>query len=169
MLWEICVAFTTILLFFSFSSLVRFWYLLWDFFIVFLCFFVDIYLIIFYLLDIFIYMITNIKNYKKNTIKDGFIGTLKTSLLNFNFVEIYEIYKVLVLFKNHLNYLQYRNFEWFFRSIIDFFFWAGQKKMIWKNLRKIIQKLLLIFCMLKKKKCTLFIFWNITQIVKTKL
>ena len=75
-------------------------------------------------------MITNIKKYKKNTIKDGFIGTLKTSLLNFNFVEIYEIYKVLVLFKNHLNYLQYRNFEWFFRSIIDFFFWAGQKKMI---------------------------------------
>ena len=33
---------------------------------------------------------------------------------------------MLVLLKNHLNYLQYRNFEWFLRSIIDFFFWAGK-------------------------------------------
>ena len=30
---------------------------------------------------------------------------LRMSLLNFNFVMIYIIHKILVLFKNHLNYL----------------------------------------------------------------
>ena len=31
---------------------------------------------------------------------------LKISLLNFNFAMIYIIHKILVLFKNHLNYLK---------------------------------------------------------------
>ena len=43
---------------------------------------------------------------------------LKMSLLNFNFVMIHTIYKILVLIKNHLNYL----FECFLRSIRDFYF-----------------------------------------------
>ena len=37
---------------------------------------------------------------------------LKMSLLNFSFVMIYIIHKMLVLLKNHLNFL---------RSIVDFF------------------------------------------------
>ena len=37
---------------------------------------------------------------------------LKMSLLNFNFVMIQTIYKILVLIKNHLNYL----FECFFKK-----------------------------------------------------
>ena len=38
---------------------------------------------------------------------------LKMSLLNFNFVMIYIIHKMLVLLKNHLNYLKYSIFECF--------------------------------------------------------
>ena len=42
------------------------------------------------------------KNYKKiNLLKD-----LKMSLLNFSFAMIYIIYKMLVLLKNHLNFLK---------------------------------------------------------------
>ena len=42
------------------------------------------------------------KNYKKiNLLKD-----LKMPLLNFSFAMIYIIYKLLVLFKNHLNFLK---------------------------------------------------------------
>ena len=42
------------------------------------------------------------KNYKKiNLLKD-----LKMSLLNFSFAMIYIIYKLLVLLKNHLNFLK---------------------------------------------------------------
>ena len=45
---------------------------------------------------------------------------LKMSLLIFSFVMINIIHKMLVLFKNHLNYLS--TFEYFLRSIIDSFF-----------------------------------------------
>ena len=38
---------------------------------------------------------------------------LKMSLLNCNFVMIYIIHKMLVLFKNHLNYLKVSIFKWF--------------------------------------------------------
>ena len=38
---------------------------------------------------------------------------LKISLLNFNFVMIYIIYKMLVLLKNHLNYRIYNTFKCF--------------------------------------------------------
>ena len=44
-----------------------------------------------------------------------------------------------------------------------------QKKMIGKSLRKINKQLLLMFCMLKRKKYILPMFQNITQIVKVKL
>ena len=45
----------------------------------------------------------------------------RISLLNFNFVMIYIIHKILVLLKNHLNHLKDNIFESFSRSIIDFF------------------------------------------------
>ena len=44
------------------------------------------------------------------------------SLLNFSFAMIYIIHKMLVLLKNNLNYLKDSIFEWFLKSIIDFYF-----------------------------------------------
>ena len=44
---------------------------------------------------------------------------LKMSLLSFNFVMIYIIHKMLVLLKNHLNYLKYSIFDCFI-SIIKY-------------------------------------------------
>ena len=41
---------------------------------------------------------------------------LKMSLLNFSFVVIYIIHKMLVLLKNHLNYLNDNIFEWLFKE-----------------------------------------------------
>ena len=41
---------------------------------------------------------------------------LKMSLLNFNFVIIYKIYKTLVLLKNHLNYLKDKTLECFYKK-----------------------------------------------------
>ena len=41
---------------------------------------------------------------------------LKMSLLNFNFVMIYMIRKILVLLKNHLDYLKDSIFECFFKK-----------------------------------------------------
>ena len=41
---------------------------------------------------------------------------LKISLLNFNFDMIYIIHKILVLIKNHLNYLKDNIFEFFFKK-----------------------------------------------------
>ena len=46
---------------------------------------------------------------------------LKISLLNFNFVMIYIIDKVLVVLKNQLNYRKDNIFEGFLKTIIDFF------------------------------------------------
>ena len=40
------------------------------------------------------------------------------SLLSFNFVMIYIIHKMLVLLKNHLNYLKDSIFECFFKEYI---------------------------------------------------
>ena len=39
---------------------------------------------------------------------------LKASLLNFSFIVTYTIQKILVLIKNHLNYLEDNIFECFF-------------------------------------------------------
>ena len=47
---------------------------------------------------------------------------LKMSLLNFNFVMIYIIHKMLVLIKNNLNYLKDSIFKCFSRSITDLIF-----------------------------------------------
>ena len=44
------------------------------------------------------------------------------SLLNFNFVMIHIIHKILVLIKDRMNYLQDNIFECFLRSIINFYF-----------------------------------------------
>ena len=41
---------------------------------------------------------------------------LKASLLNFSFIMIYTIHKVLVLIKNHLNYLKDNIFKYFFKE-----------------------------------------------------
>ena len=54
------------------------------------------------------------KNYQKYLLED-----LRMPLLNFNFVMIYVIHKMLVLLKCY--YLKDTIFEWFLRSIIDFF------------------------------------------------
>ena len=43
-------------------------------------------------------------------------------LLNFNFVIIYIIHKILVFLKNHLNYLKDINFECFFNKYYSFLF-----------------------------------------------
>ena len=61
-----------------------------------------------------------------NLLKD-----LKISLLNFSFVRIYIIHKMLVLLKNHLNYLKDNIFKCFFKKynrllffLKKFFFFA---------------------------------------------
>ena len=51
-----------------------------------------------------------------------FLEDLKMSLLNFNFVMIYIIRIILVLLKNHLNYLEDSIFEWFFKEHNRHFF-----------------------------------------------
>ena len=47
---------------------------------------------------------------------------LKMSTLNFNFVRIYIIHKMLLLLKSHLNYLKDSIFECFFKKYNRFFF-----------------------------------------------
>ena len=42
------------------------------------------------------------------------------ALLNFNFILIYIIHKILGFLKNQLNYLKYSIFKYFLRSVIDF-------------------------------------------------
>ena len=41
---------------------------------------------------------------------------LRIVLVNFNFVMIFIIHKILLLIKNHLNYLKYNIFEFFFKK-----------------------------------------------------
>ena len=47
---------------------------------------------------------------------------LKMSLLNFNFIFIYIIYKTLVFLKNHLNYIKDSIFVSFMRFFLSNFF-----------------------------------------------
>ena len=47
---------------------------------------------------------------------------LKMLILNFSFVLIYIIHKMLVLLKNHMNYLKDNFLNAFLRSIVDFYF-----------------------------------------------
>ena len=56
------------------------------------------------------------KIYKKNYKKMDLLEALKMSLLNFNFVIIYIINKMLVLIKNNLNYLKNSIFECCFKE-----------------------------------------------------
>ena len=56
------------------------------------------------------------KKYKKNYKKMDLLEDLKMSLLNFSFVMIYIIHKILALLKNHLNYLKDNIFECFFKK-----------------------------------------------------
>ena len=56
----------------------------------------------------------------KKFIKMDLLKDLKVSLLNFNFVMIYIIHKMLILIKNNLNYLKIVFSIAFLRSIIDF-------------------------------------------------
>ena len=53
------------------------------------------------------------KNYKKMD--------LRISLLNFNFAMIYIIHKILVLIKNHMNYLKCNIFKCIFKKTFIFF------------------------------------------------
>ena len=52
------------------------------------------------------------KNYKKRNLLED----LRMPLFNVNFVMIYKIQKMLVLLKNHLNYLKDSIFECFFKK-----------------------------------------------------
>ena len=63
--------------------------------------------------------------YEKNILFQKIIKKLledlRTSLLNFKFVMIYIIHKMLVLCRNNLNFLNIIFWNAFLRSVIDFF------------------------------------------------
>ena len=63
-----------------------------------------------------LFYINEKKNYKNNLWKIDLLDYFKVSLLIFNFAMIYIIYKVLLLLKNHLNYLKDNIFECFFKK-----------------------------------------------------
>ena len=58
---------------------------------------------------------------------------LKVPLLNFSFVMIYIIHKMLVLLKNHLNYLKDNIFECFFEEYNRLFFFLKKNFFITYN------------------------------------
>ena len=70
-------------------------------------------------LDIFIH--TNIYIYK-------ILFLNKISFLNFKFVTVYIIHKILVLFKNHLNYLKDNIFKCFLKKYNRLFLFFFKKK-----------------------------------------
>ena len=70
----------------------------------------------------YIYEITNIKKFIKKIIQNEFTRRLGMSLLNVKFVMIHLIEKILVLIKNHINYLKDNIFECFFKKYNRFFF-----------------------------------------------
>ena len=57
-----------------------------------------------------------LEKFLKNLYKMDLLENLRMSLLNFNFVMIHIIHKILVLIKNHLNYLKDNIFECFFKK-----------------------------------------------------
>ena len=63
-----------------------------------------------------------LKKIIKKMSKMDLLEDLKMSLLNFNFAMVYMIHKILVLLKNHLNYLKDNISNCFLRSIINFYF-----------------------------------------------
>ena len=80
---------------------------------------------------------------------------LKISLLNFNFVMIYIIHKILVLLKNHLNYLKDSIFECFFKEYnrLSFFYPQALKTsyIAGGNLQSMKIKNFLYFSLIKKQ------------------
>ena len=64
---------------------------------------------------------------------------LKISLLNFNFVMIYIIHKILVMLKNHLNYLKDSIFECCFKEFNRLLFFIKKifsQHIMMENLEK---------------------------------
>ena len=51
------------------------------------------------------------RKFMKNLYKMDLLEDLRKLLLNFNFAIIHKTHKILVLFKNHLNYLKHNIFE----------------------------------------------------------
>ena len=70
----------------------------------------------------------------KKNIKD-LLKDLKMLLLNFCFLMVYIICKILVLLKNHLNYLEDNLFECFFKEALWFFILKKKKNWKMKNWR----------------------------------
>ena len=74
------------------------------------------------------------------------LENLGMSLLNFNFVMIYVIHKILVLLKNHLNYFKSSIYECFSKTLIDFYLFYRKaisstiynvgKSNVWKRKHK---------------------------------
>ena len=62
---------------------------------------------------------------------------LKISLLNFNFLMIFIIHKMLVLLKNNLNYLKDSFFECFFKQCNRLLIFQRKKKFRNRNLSEI--------------------------------
>ena len=56
---------------------------------------------------------------------------LKVSLLNFSSAMIFIIHKILLLIKNHMNYLEDNIFEFVFKKYNKFFF---KKKILFNNI-----------------------------------
>ena len=69
------------------------------------------------------------KNYKRNLYKN-LLEDLRMSLSNFNYVMTYIIHKILVLLKNHLNYLKDNIFECFLKKYNILLF---QKRFFFQN------------------------------------
>ena len=67
----------------------------------------------------------------------GLLEELKMSLLNFCFVKIYIIHKMLGLLKNYLNYFKYKIFECFFKGVQwTFFKKIFSQHLMMESLRK---------------------------------
>ena len=66
-----------------------------------------------------------IKKIKKMIIKNWFIRNFKNVTLNFNFVMVYTVHKILVLLKDHLNYLKDNALECYFKkyNILLFYYY----------------------------------------------
>ena len=93
------------------------------------CFGFSFFFLFFFFSVFFLYFLDNIfchfyiyenKNKKMKILEMHLLKDLKIWLWNFNFGMIYIIKKMLLLLKNHLNYLS--TFEFFLRSIIHFSF-----------------------------------------------
>ena len=60
----------------------------------------------------------------------NFFKNLRMSLLNFDFIMIYVIHKILVLTKNYLNYLENNIFECFFKNYYRLLFFLKNNNFL---------------------------------------